>query len=174
MFKFICLLSFSLVIFSCSQGKNDSTNESSKELNEETKTIDNKTIIEAEEWLKSAIEGFFGENQSYEIFTEDYTNYKADATAVGYDDGLTEEEFNKKWESKFNTKYAGLGVGFLISAQDWNEILVKKCTFKKQEDGILYFDVILTDIEFKEEEYKREIHVQNKNNKFLIADVLEF
>lgn len=173
MLKSIILFSSVILLFSCKGKMNTKVSEEEKTTENRMEKIAEIDSKEAENWLIKSIEKFFKEEQSYAIFTKEYVDYKADATSVGYDDGLTEAGFNKKWGTKFNTKYAGLGVGFLISAQDWNEILVKKCKFKKQKDGILYFDVILTDIEFKDEEYKREIHVERKNKQFLIADVLE-
>jgi hypothetical protein len=173
MLKSILIISSVFLLFSCG---GNTENSSSAVENKQESTSEKYAELDkgkAEDWLVKALEKFFEEEQSYSIFTREYVDYKADATAVGYDDGLTEEEFNTKWSSKFNTKYAGLGNGFLISAQDWSKIIVTNCEFKKQKDSVLYFDVILTDKDFKED-YKREIHVIEKNGNFLISDVLEY
>lgn len=135
---------------------------------------------DAKKWVKNSIEHFFKTDLSdYEkamaaITTKEYYEYKTDATNVDMDtDGsLTDKEFQQKWKNKFNTQKAGIGSGFLISGQDWNEIKVTKCKLISQDKNSFLFDVNLTDKEFKAE-YPIQVKVIKEKESFLIADVLE-
>ena len=106
--------------------------------------------------------------------TKDYYDYKTDATNVDLDiDGsLTEKEFKDKWKNKFNTDKAGIGIGFLIPAQDWNKIEVESCELKSSSKDEYTFNVVLKDEGFKAE-YPSVIKVVKENKGFLIADVLQ-
>ena len=108
------------------------------------------------------------------ITTKDYFDYKTDATNVDLDvDGsLTEKEFQDKWKSKFDTSKAGIGIGFLISAQDWNNIEVESCDLKSSSKDEYIFNVMLRDDGFKAT-YPSVIKVIKENGSFLIADVLQ-
>lgn len=135
---------------------------------------------EAQKWLKTSIVDYFKadigneEKNMQKITTKDYFDYKTDATNVDLDvDGsLTEKEFQDKWKSKFDTSKAGIGVGFLISAQDWDKIKVGSCELKSSSKDEYIFNVVLTDNSFKAQ-YPSVIKVIKENGSFLIADVLQ-
>ncbi|MCW1962862.1 hypothetical protein [Chryseobacterium viscerum] len=135
---------------------------------------------EAQKWLKTSIVDYFKadigneEKNMQKITTKDYFDYKTDATNVDLDvDGsLTEKEFQDKWKSKFDTSKAGIGVGFLISAQDWDKIEVGSCELKSSSKDEYIFNVVLTDNSFKAQ-YPSVIKVIKENGSFLIADVLQ-
>lgn len=147
-------------------------------------TLDPPKINEtlAKDWLKTNIEAFFKSEKDYDkstqamqaMTTKDYYEYKADATSVDLDvdDALTQAEFDKKWKSKFDTKKAGIGTGFLISGQDWQDIKVTKSDIVGQKNDTLIFDVNIRDVGFNQN-YPRVIKVKAQDGKFLIADVLE-
>lgn len=135
----------------------------------------------AEDWLKKSISTYFKADISdqqkimQDITTKDYYQYKTDAANVDLDvDGsLTLKQFQEKWGNKYNTKYAGIHTGFLISAQDWIDVEVKKCELDAiSGNNAFVFDVELTDKGTKSI-FNRKIGVVKKDNKFMIADVLE-
>lgn len=148
---------------------------------ENPEVSNNSEAEAAKEWLKKNIIAYFKADISdqqkimQDITTKDYYQYKTDATNVDLDvDGsLTLKQFQQKWGSKYNTKYAGINTGFLISAQDWINIEVRKCEL----DAIAGNDAFVFDVELTDEGAKsifsRKIGVVKKDNKFMIADVLE-
>lgn len=133
---------------------------------------------EAQKWLEKSIVDYFKadigseEKNMQKITTKDYFDYKTDATNVNLDvDGsLTDKEFQDKWKSKFDTSKAGVGIGFLISAQDWNSIEVESCDLKSSSRDEYIFNVVLRDDGFKAQ-YPSVIKVVKENGSFLIADV---
>lgn len=133
---------------------------------------------EAQKWLEKSIVHYFKadigseEKNMQKITTKDYFDYKTDATNVNLDvDGsLTDKEFQDKWKSKFDTSKAGVGIGFLISAQDWNSIEVESCDLKSSSRDEYIFNVVLRDDGFKTQ-YPSVIKVVKENGSFLIADV---
>ncbi|MDR4954896.1 hypothetical protein REB14_22155 [Chryseobacterium sp. ES2] len=135
---------------------------------------------EAQKWLKTSIVNYFKadigneEKNMQKMTTKDYFDYKTDATNVDLDvDGsLTDKEFQDKWKSKFDTNKAGVGIGFLISAQDWNNIEVESCDLKSSSKNEYIFNVVLRDDSFKAQ-YPSVIKVIKENGSFLIADVLQ-
>lgn len=135
---------------------------------------------EAKKWLEKSIEDYFNSDLSkldknmQKMTTNDYYDYKGDAMNVDMDvDGsLTEKEFNDKWKGKFDTKKAGVGVGFLISGQDWDKIVTTKCQLISETENSYLFDVVLTDKSMKEV-YPIKVKVIKENGSFLIADVLQ-
>ncbi|WP_079241065.1 hypothetical protein [Chryseobacterium indologenes] len=135
---------------------------------------------EAQKWLKTSIVNYFKadigneEKNMQKMTTKDYFDYKTDATNVDLDvDGsLTDKEFQDKWKSKFDTNKAGVGIGFLISAQDWNNIEVESCDLKSSSKNEYIFNVVLRDDGFKAQ-YPSVIKVIKENGSFLIADVLQ-
>lgn len=135
---------------------------------------------EAKKWLEKSIVDYFKadlgnlDKAMQKMTTKDYYDYKTDATNVDLDvDGsLTEKEFEDKWKKKFDISKAGIGIGFLISAQDWNHIEVGSCELKSSSDNEYIFNVVLTDNDFKSK-YPSVIKVIKQNGSFLIADVLQ-
>lgn len=130
----------------------------------------------AADWLKSTIISYF-EKEDYNmkaICTPAYGEYKDDAINVDMDGGMSEEAFQKKWKDRFNTRYAGIGLAFLVSAQDNGKITVPKCEFiNKNPEGGFVFATEIEDKEYKAV-YKRDITVTPSGNSFLIADVKEY
>jgi hypothetical protein len=130
----------------------------------------------ARKWLIESIEENFKTTEGLidSICTKDYATYKSDAIGVEYDGGMTQKAFEEKWKSRFNTKLAGIGTGFLISGQDWNKIKVRLCKVsnKKMHEGYL-FETVIEDLPSKTA-YNRDIQVIHSGKSFLIADVLEY
>ncbi|MDQ0593837.1 hypothetical protein QFZ37_002206 [Chryseobacterium ginsenosidimutans] len=178
--KLIILSSLFLILSCKEENKNTTikTNQASKE--NIIKKLEPNESESAKKWLTENIEKFFKTDLStidsamQNITTKDYYEYKTDATNVEMDtDGsLTEKEFDQKWKSKFDTKKAGIDVGFLISGQDWNEIKVLKSNLISQDGNIYLFDVILKDKEYKAE-YPIQVKVVKEKEGFRIADVLQ-
>lgn len=168
-----------LLIISCSETKKEEIkiNNLPKESVVENNS---KDTAEAKTWLVKSIESYFNadisnqENIMQNITTKDYYDFKTDATNVDLDvDGsLTLKEFQQKWKNKFNTENVALNTGFLISAQDWTKIEVKKCDLNASLENDYSFYVELQDIESKEV-FKRIIKVTKIKNKFFIGNVLE-
>ncbi|RTQ46481.1 hypothetical protein EJV47_21240 [Hymenobacter gummosus] len=94
-------------------------------------------------WLTGVIEDYANNenpNVGFEhlskAMTDDYHTYKQDAINLEYDSSdsaMTEEDFKKKWQGKYNTELVGNG-GYLISAQDNGKVEVTKCNFIKHLD----------------------------------------
>lgn len=177
----LILLSSLFLIISCKEKKTEKVSEHTTSPKENL-VLENKPneSEDAKNWLTGSIEKFFKTDLStmdsamQNITTKDYYEYKTDATNVDMDvDGsLTDKEFNQKWKSTFNTEKAGIGVGFLIAGQDWNEIKVSKCNFISQNDNTYLFDVMLEDKEYKAE-YPIQVKVVKEKDGFRIADVLQ-
>ena len=130
----------------------------------------------AKKWLTESIEANFKTPEGLidSICTKDYATCKSDAIGVVYDGGMTQEAFEMKWKDKFDIKYVGIGTGFLISGQDWENIKVVKCELSpiKLKEGYL-FETIIEDSPSKTT-YKRDISVIPAGNSFLIANVKEY
>ncbi len=155
--------------------ENDTTKLVSSESNQKIKETEK---AKAKEWLIETIEANFEKDfpEMKGITTKSYEEYKTEATNVDLDtDGaLTQSEFENKWKDKYDTKYAGIGNGFLISGQDWGKIEITNCkSLKSNSENEFVFETIIRDIDFKID-YKREIKVIKYKKSFLISDVKEF
>lgn len=166
------------MIIACKEEKKEIKTQQIKE-----KAVLNNESNEAEaakKWLEKSIVDYFkadignGEKNLQKITTKDYFDYKTDAMNVDLDvDGsLTEKEFKEKWKSKFDTRKAGMGIGFLIPSQDWINIEVDSCDLKSSSKDEYIFNVVLRDDGFKAY-YPSVIKVVKENGSFLIADVLQ-
>jgi len=170
------------LIIACKEGKKEIKVDVKPQQTEEKVVLNNESneSEDGEKWLEKSIVDYFKadigseENNMQKITTKDYFEYKTDATNVDMDvDGsLTEKEFQDKWKSKFDTNKAGIGVGFLITAQDWDKIEVGSCDLKSSSKDEYIFNVVLTDNSFKAK-YPSVIKVVKQNGSFLIADVLQ-
>lgn len=154
------------------------TDTSKKEVSTDVVTKDD-TATEASAWLVQSIDRYFTleelgtlDDVRKSISTTAYYAYKTDAMQVGLDveDSLSEEEFHEKWKGKFDTSKAGIGVGFLISGQDWDKIEVEECSVISTIAQGVWFDVVLKDITLQEN-YSSKILVDVQQGKFAIADV---
>lgn len=166
------------MIIACKEEKKEIKTQQIKE-----KAVLNNESNEAEaakKWLEKSIVDYFkadignGEKNLQKITTKDYFDYKTDAMNVDLDvDGsLIEKEFKEKWKSKFDTRKAGMGIGFLIPSQDWINIEVDSCDLKSSSKDEYIFNVVLRDDGFKAY-YPSVIKVVKENGSFLIADVLQ-
>lgn len=175
----ILLISLLLVMTACK--KEDK--EISVRQNSFPETITENKINEsdaAKKWLEKSIENYFTtdlgtmDKEMQKITTPEYYDYKTDAMNVDLDvDGsLTEKEFQAKWKNKFDTDKAGIGSGFLITGQDWEEIKVSKCELISGNEEEQRFNVLLSDKNLKAE-YPVTIKVVKRKGIFLIADVLQ-
>ncbi|MDQ1858057.1 hypothetical protein [Chryseobacterium sp. WLY505] len=170
------------LIIACKEEKKEIKTDVKPVQTEEKVVLHNESneAEEAQKWLKKSIVDYFKadigseEKNMQNITTKDYFDYKTDAMNVDLDvDGsLTDKEFQDKWKSKFDTGKAGIGTGFLISAQDWNKIEVESCDLKSSSKDEYIFKVVLRDDSFKAQ-YPSVIKVIKQNGSFLIADVLE-
>lgn len=131
----------------------------------------------AKKWLVETILTYFKNDISEMsgITTKTYEEYKSEATNVEMDTdiSMTQEEFENKWKNKYDTKYAGIGYGFLISAQDWGKIEVTKCNLLSENKDSYVFEVVISDTDAKAD-YKRDIKVIKSGKSFLIDDVKEY
>ncbi|MBC7885237.1 MAG: hypothetical protein H7X99_07165 [Saprospiraceae bacterium] len=140
---------------------------------------DDESSIDTEDavtWLTEVIETHFNEGvyPMEDICTPKYYEYKMDAIQVGYDGGMNEEVFNKKWSSDFDIEHAGRGTGFLISGQDWGTLKVTKCTpISDGKKGFLMLNVTIEDKELKST-YHRDIKIVPVGKAYLIDDVVEY
>ena len=168
-----------LSIISCSEAKKEEIK--IENLPKESVVENNtKDADEAKAWLMKSIESYFNadisdqENIMQNMATKDYYDFKMDATNVDLDvDGsLTLKEFQQKWKNKFNTENVALNTGFLIPAQDWTKIEVKKCDLNASLENDYSFYVELQDTGSKEI-YKCIIKVTKIKNNFFIGNVLE-
>jgi hypothetical protein len=131
----------------------------------------------AKKWLIETIQTYFKKDfpEMSGITTKTYEEYKTEATNVDLDteEAMTQTEFEKKWKNKYDTKYAGIGFGFLISGQDWGKIEITKCNLVVENDDTYVFQTVLRDTDFKTD-YKRDIRIVKSGNSFLIDDVKEY
>jgi hypothetical protein len=177
---------FLLVFLVCScQNKPQTTSEpitadtmsvnqdTTKVLQEEWDVIDTEDAVR---WLTEVIESHLNDGgyPMEDICTPKYYQYKMDAVQVGYDGGLTDEQFRKKWSSEYDTKHAGIGTGFMISGQDWGTIKVSKCVpVSDGKKGFLMLNVTIDDKEMKGA-YHRDIKIVPVGKAYLIDDVVEY
>jgi len=169
------MLSITFLVLSCNE--RTANQNTTKIVQEEVQATPNDQAVKA--WLIKNITDYFAvqELDSLNIMmqnmtTPDYYEYKGDATNVDLytDDALNEQEFYQKWKDKFDTKNAGIGVGFLITGQDWGTIIVNKCDLQSQKDGQYIFDVNIHDSDFKQD-YPITVTVISTDNGFRIADI---
>ena len=172
------------LIMACKEEKKEVTVQNESQIKEEMVQQEAKPQAneseEAKKWLEQSIEDYFKadlenlDKDMKKMTTKEYYEYKDDAMNVDMDvDGsLTEKEFQDKWKGKFDTKKAGVGVGFLIAGQDWDKISVTKNQLVSEDKNGFLFDVVLSDKAMKEE-YPIKVKVIKDNGSFLIADVLQ-
>ena len=162
-----------LIGFSCSTQSTEKA--TSADSTKNTIAIENSSDSTelAKQWLIKSIEGYFNNNDSTDFCTKRYNEYKEDASNVDYDGGMSEAEFTKKWQGIYDTKFAGLGVGFLISGQDFGTIKVSSCELKSKTPDGYTFKTIIEDKD-NHVKYNRDIRIIRNQQNFLIDDVLEY
>lgn len=176
--KNICILSL-FFIFGCQNTVKE--NIKSEEFSfEEVVAKNDAGAEEAKKWLEKSIPEYFKADISEQdkmmrdMTTKKYYEFKTDATNVDLDvDGsLTLKKFKEKWENDYDTNFAGINTGFLISDQDWINVEVRKCEIETALPNVYTFNVILADDGFKAK-YRRRIKVIKENDKFLVDGIIE-
>ena len=126
---------------------------------------------DAQVWIIEVIENHLNEGgyAMEDICTPKYLEYKTDATESGYDGGMTEDDFKKKWATIYDVKHAGIGTAFLISGQDNGKVKVTQCNFKSPN----IFSVIISDPDMNMK-YHRDIKVLPIGKAYQIDDIVEF
>jgi hypothetical protein len=130
-------------------------------------------------WLTKVLTGYVNGDDpkvAYDnlraALTEDYHNYKLDAIALEYSD-MTDEEFSKKWNDRYNTRYVGKG-GFFFSTQDSGPVEVTSCVLMESlADTAKIFRVEIRDPHRKTLK-TGDFMIVVKGNKLLIDDVKEY
>lgn len=165
------------LIIACKETKKENGKSSETE---NISKINSAETEAAKRWLEKSIENYFSADISDQekimqnITTKGYYEFKTDATNVDMDvDGsLSLQDFQKKWKTKFDVQKAGVGVGFLITGQDWDKITITKCDAILESENTYLFDVILTDKK-NNANYPIQISVFKHQNSYLIGDVLQ-
>ena len=138
-----------------------------------------ETDIDTEDavaWLIEVIENHLNEGgyAMEDICTPQYYEYKTDATQVGYDGGMDEEAFAKKWSSTYNVARAGIGTAFLISGQDNGKVKVTKCVPKPTTTAeSIILEVVISDPDMNAT-YHRDFKIVPIGKAYQINDVVEF
>lgn len=139
-------------------------------------TID---TTEAKAWLAKLIVDYFHSPtiDMQEITTAAYYAFKQDAMNVGLEleDSLSEEDFKQKWNDNHDLNTHPIHSGFLIPTQDWGTITVASLHVKRLDtiNNSITFRTFIRDTEFQAD-YDRDIVVVRPQDKYLIADVLEY
>ena len=179
------IIFFSFLLFSLLACRNASTTLPAQAVVSDTIPADTIPTTEMEmdidtedavAWLTEVIENHLneGEYAMEDICTPKYYQYKMDAVQVGYDGGLTDEQFRKKWSADYDIKHAGIGTGFMISGQDWGTIKVTKCVpVSDGKKGFLMLNVTIDDKDMKAA-YHRDIKIVPVGKAYLIDDVVEY
>ncbi len=177
--KFISIILISLVFISCqSKPSNSGSKIGDTTAIADTKTTQDQIEANACSWLKTQVESYFNQEESSimeSMTTKEYYAYKMDAMNVdlGLDGSLTLAEFNRKWSPTFQVKYAGVGVGFLISNQDWKEIKLSTCDIVKETATEIILKVLISDCGLSID-YHREITIVKVDGNYKISDVKEY
>jgi hypothetical protein len=127
-------------------------------------------------WLKEVIETHLnsGGFAMEDICTPQYYAYKTDAMQVGYDGGMDEEAFAKKWSATYDVARAGMGTAFLISGQDNGKVVVTKCTAKPTStEEIFILEVVISDPDMNAT-YHRDFKIIPIGKAYQIDDVVEW
>jgi hypothetical protein len=138
-----------------------------------------ETDIDTEDavaWLTEVIENHLNEGgyAMEDICTPQYYEYKTDATQVGYDGGMDEEAFAKKWSSSYNGARAGIGTAFLISGQDIGKVKVTKCIPKPTTTAeVIILEVVISDPDLNAT-YHRDFKIVPIGKAYQIDDVVEY
>lgn len=138
-----------------------------------------ETDIDTEDavaWLIEVIENHLNEGgyAMEDICTPQYYAYKTDATQVGYDGGMDEEAFKKKWSSTYDVTRAGMGTAFLISGQDHGKVKVTKCIPKPTTTAeSIILEVVISDSDMNAT-YHRDFKIVPIGKAYQIDDVVEF
>ena len=163
-------------LLACNSSPKNTENKAEEITSPDVNTILVTDTTKAAAWLIDAVKEHFENNDPTmeTMSTKTYYQYKTEATNVdmGINGSLDRLAFEQKWKDQFDTKYAGIQTGFLISAQDNGKVIVNSFDFLKEENNKLWFNVILEDVDFKTK-FRREIAIVKEDNSFKVADVKE-
>lgn len=176
--RLLILLPASLLFIACQSNSKINSDKQTDSIAHVQDTASTSWKNEGCAWLKTNVEKNFtndGRENMEAITTPEYYEYKSDATNVDLivDGSLTSAEFEEKWGSKFDTKYAGIGAGFLISGQDWGSITLSTCDYMKGNEQEATYKVLISDCQYNTD-YHREITLVRDQENFKIANVKEF
>jgi len=190
-FRFFKLLFVIVLAFSsCSENKNQQIIDSEKVKNTELKdqptdvldtdvkaeTALNENPQQAEKWLKSAIEAYFNQELNDWSFmtTAEYNEYKIDMINSVYVHGIELDSLRKKWSFKYEVTEKRIGVGFLIGAQDYSNIVIKTCNLlSSNEKGGYFFKLILCDTDY-DQCYESDVTIVEYEGSYAIDNVKEY
>ncbi|MES2278251.1 MAG: hypothetical protein V4592_19630 [Bacteroidota bacterium] len=180
----LLLSAIAVIAFSCSQPKKTKTSETKDSIGKQIKADKTAYLVKnnddagrAKEWLLSNITRFLKENPLKDdtvMFTKQYLEYKHDA--IGRDfDGLTNEQFIKKWKGKYDTKLVNSN-SILLGQQDQVNPKITHFQLKnKNADNSFIFNVIIEDADTEDKYvHTRDVKVIAKGNTFVISDILEY
>ncbi len=166
------IISISLVYILTSCGNGEHFGSSKSDIAKDT------LIIKAgKDWIKNNIESFFNNDDNFlkgfsYLCTDQYAEFKKDATNIGLDGGMTEVDFKSKWGRRYS-EYAGIGEGFMIAGTDYGKIEVAKCDFRNvTEMRNIQYDVLIIDRTYNSK-FIRRVILDKNGDSFLIDDVLE-
>jgi hypothetical protein len=181
--KLILTIVFATTLFYNSAGEHSKkteksiSNEIQQEITENKNSQLDSTIVK--KWLKKVIMEYINNNdwnvahQNLKLaLTYEYNTYKHEAITLEYSD-MTLEEFNQKWEHKYNTKLVGNG-GFFGLPQDHGNIEISTCSLlKTYGDTAQIYRVTIRDIRW-ETNHLQDIKIVKREQKFLIDDIMEY
>lgn len=105
------------------------------------------------------------------LCTKKYAEFKMDAMGIEFDYGLTEKEFKRKWQGKYNLDLVNQE-SFLLGTQDHGKIKVSSVIPKSIETNGAWYNVTLKDLDFNNT-VNREIRIVKNGKRYLIDEVLE-
>jgi len=177
------IITFSFLLFSLLSCRNATTTLPAQAIVSDTIYADTLPTTEmdidtedAVAWLTEVIENHLNEGgyAMEDICTPQYYEYKTDATQVGYDGGMDEAAFAKKWSSTYDVARAGIGTAFLISGQDNGKVKVTKCIPKPTSTAeSIVLEVVISDPDMNAT-YHRDFKIVPIGKAYQIDDVVEF
>ncbi|XOV68275.1 MAG: hypothetical protein ACFHU9_03675 [Fluviicola sp.] len=178
---FVIILAF----ISCSENKSESILDKEKiqnaELDDESMTIRDDSEVndnseQAKRWLETAIKEYFDQELNDWSFmtTDEYYEYKIDMINSVYAHGIAIDSLEKKWSYKYEVSEKKTGVGFLIGAQDYYNVVIQTCsTLPSIKKGNYLFKLVLCDTGY-DQCFESDVTVIEYNNSYAIDDVKEY
>jgi len=175
----IIIMIVPLLFSNCENSKPKKTEQSnSKQIKQETNDNNRLDTTAVKKWLDKVIIDY-GNGSDLKLvdhnltlaLTDDYYKYKLEAITLEYSD-MTWEEFERKWESKYNTSFVGNGVFFGLTP-DHGNIEISSCNLLNTfGDSSQIYRVIIRDTHWKIN-YLTDIKIVSRGQKLLIDDIIE-
>lgn len=118
--------------------------------------------------IKSNIERYYNDNNSidgYEereqkFFTQKYIEFSGDVKSLEYEEGLSDEQFLKKWENIYSIKNISSIQKdiFLVPQQAWGKIVVSEVKLIQQNPSGYWYSLRIEDLTY-EKIYHRKIYL---------------